>query len=61
MSNSWSLKNLHNSNYLNNSKNQKLKIYNYSISSNLIKEVLSKMKIDITITKEIKKTRKILS
>ena len=60
VSNSWSLKNLHNSNYLNNSKNQKLKIYNYSISSNLIKEVLSKMKIDITITKEIKKTSLIM-
>ena len=60
MSNSWTLKNLYSPNYLINSKKQKLRIYIYSISSNLIKEVLSKMNIDIIITKNIKKTSLIM-
>ena len=60
ISSSWICQNFYNPNHLISSKKQKLIIYIYSISYNLIKEVLSKMKVDIIITKEIKKASLIM-
>ena len=59
-SDSWTLRNLRSSNYLKNSTKQKLTIFVYSISYNLIKEVLSKLRVNVLITKEIKKTSLII-
>lgn len=41
-------------------KQQKLILYSYSISYNLIREVISKLKVDIVLTKEIKKASLII-
>ena len=43
-----------------NLKQKKLIIYSYSISYNLIKEVISKLNVDIILTKEIKKASLII-
>ena len=60
VSDSWTTQNLQTFNCLKNLKKQKLRIYIYSISYNLIKEVVSKLRIDVMITKEIKKTSLII-
>jgi len=60
ISDSWAIQNFQKFDCFKNSKRQKLRIYIYSISYNLIKEVVSKLRIDLIITKEIKKTSLII-
>ena len=56
----WSSINNEKDNLLIHLKKKKLVLYSYSISYNLIKEVISKLKLDITLTKEIKKANLII-
>ena len=60
ISDSWAIQNFQKFDCFKNSKRQKLRIYIYSISYNLIKEVVSKLRINLIITKEIKKTSLII-
>ena len=59
-SESWMIQNIQGFNCLKGFKKQKLKIYIYSVSYNLIKEVVSKLGVDVMITKEIKDTSLII-
>ena len=56
----WGVINLENNNYSKKLSQKTLVIYSYSLSYNLLKEVISKFNIDIVLTKEIKKASLII-
>ncbi len=57
---SWGIINSQTSLYSRNLKRKKLVIYSYSLSYNLIKEVILKFNVDIILTKELKKASLII-
>ena len=57
---SWGVKNSQSILNSRNIKQKKLIIYSYSLSYNLLKEVISRFKIDIVLTKELKKASLII-
>jgi stage III sporulation protein SpoIIIAA len=57
---SWGVKNSQSVLNSRNIKQKKLIIYSYSLSYNLLKEVISRFKIDIVLTKELKKASLII-
>ena len=56
----WRSQNITNDNMLNTLKHKKLIIYTYSLSYNLVREVISRLGVDLKITKEIKRASLII-
>ena len=57
---SWNVQNINNATHSDNLKQKKLVIYIYSLSYNLVKEVISKLGLSLIITKEIKQASLII-
>lgn len=56
----WRSQNITNDNIFNTLKQKKLIIYTYSLSHNLVREVISRLGVDLKITKEIKRASLII-
>ena len=57
---SWNVQNINNATHSDNLKQKKLVIYIYSLSYNLVKEVISKLGLSLIVTKEIKQASLII-